>query len=42
MRDDSVYYNAKESSCMPCKGNTLLTVLARTLTLTRTGTQTLI
>ena len=27
VRDDSVYYNAKESSCMPCEGNALLTVL---------------
>ena len=42
VRDDSVYYNAKESSCMPCEGNALLTVLALTLTRTRTRTRTLI
>jgi hypothetical protein len=28
VRDDSVYYNAKESKCKPCEGNLLLTVLA--------------
>ena len=40
VRDDSVYYNAEESRCMPCEGDLLLTVLALTRSQTRTRTRT--